>query len=210
MDHQTFSELMQDLPGDEFRDCVNHVLWREVLTSEQISALIRKMEFTEYFVKMEYFGFSALNDLVNQPDISVNDINMISDSVIKMDSESDEWSSTWLDGFCDEELDELSQAIETIEKKVDSADKAKRLSSIAKNLKNRNRDDFDPRLEMLLEVARSKKTPPNALISLAADPRVSIRLALVENPSTPRTSLEILASDSNKKVAEKAKARLRN
>jgi len=46
------------------------------------------------------------------------------------------------------------------------------------------------------------------LINLARDPRVSIRLALVENVSTPLASIEILASDSNKKIAEKAKSRL--
>ena len=206
MDNQTFSELMQDLPGDAFRDGVDHLLGREILTSEQISALIIKMAFTEDFQAIEYFGFGVLKYLVKQSDISVNDITLISDSVIEMDSESDEWSSTWLDGFVDDELAELRQAIKTLEKKIDSSDKAKRLSSIAKDLKNRS--DFDPRLEMLLKVARSKKTAANVLINLATDPRVSIRLALVENVSTPRSSIEILASDSNKKVAEKAKARL--
>jgi len=64
------------------------------------------------------------------------------------------------------------------QKKIDDVGKTKRLSSIAKNLKNRN--DIDPRLEMLLEVARSTKTPAIVLIKLATDPRVSIRLALVE------------------------------
>ena len=101
----------------------------------------------------------------------------------------------------------LMQNIEHIlEKKIDGADKVKQLSAIAKNLKNRN--DFDPRLEMLLEAARSKKTPANVLTNLATDPRVSIRLALVENIATPRTALEILALDSYKKIAEKAKVRL--
>ena len=61
---------------------------------------------------------------------------------------------------------------------------------------------------MLLEAARSKKTPANVLTNLATDPRVSIRLALVENIATPRTALEILALDSYKKIAEKAKVRL--
>jgi hypothetical protein len=206
MNNQMFSELMQDLPGDEFRDGVDRLLEREILTSEQISALINKMAFTEDFQEIEYFGFGVLNNLVKQPNISVNDIILISDSVIEMDSESIEWSSTWLDGFVDNEIDELRQAIKKIEKKIDGVGKAKQLSSIAKNLKNRN--DFDPRLEMLLEVARSKKTPANVLINLARDPRVSIRLALVENVSTPLASIEILASDSNKKIAEKAKSRL--
>ena len=123
-----------------------------------------------------------------------------------MDSESEEWSSTWLDDFTDDELDELRLAIKILEKKIDGADKVKQLSAIAKNLKNRN--DFDPRLEMLLEAARSKKTPANVLTNLATDPRVSIRLALVENIATPRTALEILALDSYKKIAEKAKVRL--
>jgi hypothetical protein len=111
-----------------------------------------------------------------------------------------------LDDFTDEELDELRLAIQILEKKIDGADKVKQLSAIAKNLKNRN--DFDSRLEILLEVASSKKTPANVLTNLATDPRVSIRLALVENIATPRTVLEILALDSYKKIAEKAKIRL--
>ena len=201
-----FSALMQDLPGDEFRDEVDYLLEQESFTSEQISALIVKMEFTEDFQALEYFGFGTFKNLVEQSDISMNDIKMISDSVIKMDSESEEWSSTWLDEFIDEELDELRLAIEILEKKIDGADKVKRLSAIAKNLKNRN--DFDSRLEILLEVASSKKTPANVLTNLATDPRVAIRLALVENIATPRTALEILALDSYKKIAEKAKVRL--
>jgi predicted RNA-binding protein with EMAP domain len=206
MDKQMFSALMQDLPGDEFRDEVDYLLEQESFTSEQISALIVKMEFTEDFQALEYFGFGTFKNLVEQSDISMNDIKMISDSVIKMDSESEEWSSTWLDEFIDEELDELRLAIEILEKKIDGADKVKRLSAIAKNLKNRN--DFDSRLEILLEVASSKKTPANVLTNLATDPRVAIRLALVENIATPRTALEILALDSYKKIAEKAKVRL--
>jgi hypothetical protein len=206
MDKQMFSALMQDLPGDEFRDEVDYLLEQESFTSEQISALIVKMEFTEDFQALEYFGFGTFKNLVEQSDISMNDIKIISDSVIKMDSESEEWSSTWLDDFTDEELDELRLAIEILEKKIDGADKVKRLSAIAKNLKNRN--DFDSRLEILLEVASSKKTPANVLTNLATDPRVSIRLALVENIATPRTVLEILALDSYKKIAEKAKIRL--
>ena len=206
MDKQMFSGLMQDHEGDEFRDEVDYLLEQESFTSEQISTLIVKMEFTEDFQAIEYFGFGTFKNLVDQPDISMNDIKIISDSVIKMDSESEEWSSTWLDDFTDDELDELRLAIKILEKKIDGADKVKQLSAIAKNLKNRN--DFDPRLEMLLEAARSKKTPANVLTNLATDPRVSIRLALVENIATPRTALEILALDSYKKIAEKAKVRL--
>jgi hypothetical protein len=206
MDKQIFSALIQNLPGDEFRDDIDRLLEHEIFTSEQISALIVKMAFTEDFQIIEYFGFGVLNNLVKQPDISVKDISLISDSVIAMDSESEEWSSAWLDGFIADELAELQQAIKTLEKKNDSVDRAKRLSGIAKNLKNRN--DFDPRLEMLLKVARSKKTTANVLINLATDPRTSIRLALVENTSTPRTALESLAKDSNRKIASKAKSRL--
>lgn len=207
MDEQVFSALMQNLPGDEFRDDVDHLFEQELLTSEQISALIIKMAFTEDFQAIEYFGFGLLNNLVKQPSISVIDINLIADSVIEMDSESEEWSSTWLDGFIDDELTELRQAIKTLEKKTDDADRVKQLSVIAKNLKNRN--NFDSRLEMLLAVARSKKTPANVLTNLATDPNISIRLALVENISTPKTALEILALDSHKKIAEKAKVRLK-
>ena len=207
MDEQVFSALMQNLPGDEFRDDVDHLFEQELLTSEQISALIIKMAFTEDFQAIEYFGFGLLNNLVKQPNISVIDINLIADSVIEMDSESEEWSSTWLDGFIDDELTELRQAIKTLEKKIDDADRVKQLSVIAKNLKNRN--NFDSRLEMLLSVARSKKTPANVLTNLATDPNISIRLALVENISTPKTALEILALDSHKKIAEKAKVRLK-
>ena len=207
MDEQVFSALMQNLPGDEFRDDVDHLFEHELLTSEQISALIIKMAFTEDFQAIEYFGFGLLNNLVKQPSISVIDINLIADSVIEMDSESEEWSSTWLDGFIDDELTELRQAIKTLEKKIDDADRVKQLSVIAKNLKNRN--NFDSRLEMLLAVARSKKTPANVLTNLATDPNISIRLALVENISTPKTALEILALDSHKKIAEKAKVRLK-
>ena len=207
MDEQVFSALMQNLPGDEFRDDVDHLFEHELLTSEQISALIIKMAFTEDFQAIEYFGFGLLNNLVKQPSISVIDINLIADSVIEMDSESEEWSSTWLDGFIDDELTELRQAIKTLEKKTDDADRVKQLSVIAKNLKNRN--NFDSRLAMLLAVARSKKTPANVLTNLATDPNISIRLALVENISTPKTALEILALDSHKKIAEKAKVRLK-
>jgi hypothetical protein len=207
MDKQVFSALMQNLPGDEFRDDLDHLLEREFLTSEQISALIIKMAFIEDFQAIEYFGFGLFNNLVKQPNISVIDINLIADSVVEMDSESEEWSSTWLDGFIDDELAELRQAIKSLEKKIDDADKVKQLSTIAKNLKNRN--DFDSRMEMLLEVARSNKTPASVLTNLAKDPHVSIRLALVENNSTPITALEILALDSHKKIAKKAKVRLK-
>lgn len=206
MDTQAFSELTQNLQGDAFRDEVDHLLGRENFTSEQISILIARMAFTEDFQAIEYYGFGTFKNLVKQPEISTNDMNLISDLVVSMDSESEEWSSNWLDGFIEEELSELRLAIKALEKKIDSPEKAKQLSSIAKNLRARNK--FDPRLEMLEKVARSKKTAANVLINLASDPRVSIRLGVVENASTPKAALEILAGDSYKKIAEKAKIRL--
>ena len=53
MDKQMFSGLMQDHEGDEFRDEVDYLLEQESFTSEQISALIVKMEFTEDFQAIE-------------------------------------------------------------------------------------------------------------------------------------------------------------
>ena len=206
MDTQAFSELTQNLQGDDFRDEVDYLLGRENFTSEQISILISKMAFTEDFQAIEYYGFGTFKNLVKQPEISTNDINLISDLVVSMDSESEEWSSNWLDGFIEEELSELRLAIKALEKKIENPENSKRLSSIAKNLGTRTK--FDPRLEMLEKVARSKKTAANVLINLASDPRVSIRLGVVENASTPKAALEILAGDSYKKIAEKAKIRL--
>ena len=206
MDTQAFSELTQNLHGDDFRDEVDYLLGRENFTSEQISILISKMAFTEDFQAIEYYGFGTFKNLVKQPEISTNDINLISDLVVSMDSESEEWSSNWLDGFIEEELSELRLAIKALEKKIENPENSKRLSSIAKNLGTRTK--FDPRLEMLEKVARSKKTAANVLINLASDPRVSIRLGVVENASTPNAALEILAGDSYKKIAEKAKIRL--
>ena len=206
MDTQAFSELTQNLHGDDFRDEVDYLLGRENFTSEQISILISKTAFTEDFQAIEYYGFGTFKNLVKQPEISTNDINLISDLVVSMDSESEEWSSNWLDGFIEEELSELRLAIKALEKKIENPENSKRLSSIAKNLSARNK--FDPRLEMLEKVARSKKTAANVLVNLASDPRVSIRLGVVENASTPNAALEILAGDSYKKIAEKAKIRL--
>ena len=52
---------------------------------------------------------------MKQPEISTNDINLISDLVVNMDSESEEGSSSWLDGFIEEELSELRIAIKTLD-----------------------------------------------------------------------------------------------
>ena len=114
MDKQMFTDLTRDLPGDEFRDEVDSLLGREIFTSEQISVLITKMNFIEDFQAIEYFGFGLFKNLVEQSDISVNDINIITDSVIEMDFNSEEWSSTWLDGFIDDELAELQLAIKIL------------------------------------------------------------------------------------------------
>jgi len=210
MNQQDFDLLMERLEGDEFRDSLDSLLEQEVLTSEQISLVLKRMNLENDFEGIEHYGFATLKNLIKQTEVSFIDLNTVTNTILKLYSEFDEWSMAWLDTFEEGEIEELCFVANFLSTRTYNQTKAKQLTQFSKELSARKR--LDPseiaRMELLLDTARSKKTPKKVLESLATNSSISIRIAVSENPTTSKETLEILANDSNRKIASIARTRL--